>query len=141
MATQQLETTELADLLSRPGVHRNLCEGTLVEHSIRRGETKLASNGALCGYTGKHTGRSPKDKFVVKDSSNEGLVHWGPVNQPFEPARFDALYGRMLDYLRTRDELFIQDLFPGAVSTYWLSIRVINQLARYYPFDLHLIGR
>src|SRR5438270_38197 len=141
MATQQLETTELADLLSRPGVHRNLCEGTLVEHSIRRGETKLASNGALCGYTGKHTGRSPKDKFVVKDSSNEGLVHWGPVNQPFEPARFDALYGRMLDYLRSRDELFIQDLFAGADSTYRLPIRVINELAWHNLFVRQLFVR
>ena len=130
MATQQLETADLADLVARHGVHRNLCEGALVEHSIRRGETRLASNGALCGFTGKHTGRAPKDKFLVKDSANEGLVHWGPVNQPFDAAKFDALYARVLDYLRSRDQLFVQDLYAGADSTYRLRIRVINALAK-----------
>src|SRR5947199_9907580 len=105
MATQTEIRTELTELASREGVHHNLCEGALVEHSIRRGETRLASNGALVGYTGKHTGRSPKDKFTVRDNTTEKLVHWGSVNQPFEPEKFDALYNRVIDYLRSRDEL------------------------------------
>src|SRR5437588_10132574 len=125
MATQ-LEASEIIDLISREGVHRNLCEGALVEHSIRRGETRLASNGAVVGYTGKHTGRTPKDKFTVRDSSTESLVHWGAVNQPFEPEKFDALYERVLDYLRGR-ELFVQDLYAGAEATYRLPIRVGNE--------------
>src|SRR5215831_14986497 len=100
MATQQqVETSELADLISRPGVHHNLCEGALVEHAIRRGEAQLSSNGALCAYTGKNTGRAPKDKFTVKDSITESQVFWGAVNQPFDTARFDALYARVMDYL------------------------------------------
>ena len=141
MATQQLETTDLADLLARDGVHRNLCEGALVEHSIRRGETRLAVNGALCGYTGKHTGRAPKDKFLVKDSANEALVHWGPVNQPFDGEKFDALYGRVLDYLRSKDQLFVQDLYAGADPTYRLPIRVINELAWHNLFVHQLFIR
>jgi phosphoenolpyruvate carboxykinase (ATP) len=142
MATQQqLETSDLADLISREGVHHNLCEGALVEHAIRRGEAQLASNGALCAYTGKNTGRAPKDKFTVKDSITESKVHWGPVNQTFDPEKFDALYARVMEYLRDRDALFVQDLYAGADSTYRLPIRVVNELAWHNLFARQLFVR
>src|SRR5437868_11323477 len=80
----------LAELLRHNHVHRNLRSAVLVEHAIRRDEARLASNGALVAYTGR-TGRSPKDKFTIKDRVTANQVHWGSVNQPFDADRFDAL--------------------------------------------------
>src|SRR5438445_3874957 len=113
-------TATLNDLNSlitkgKANVYYNLSVGALVEQSIRRGETHMASNGAIVGETGKRTGRSPKDKFIVKDALTADKVNWGPVNQPFTSEQFDALYGRVLEYLATKD-LFVQQLFAGADS-------------------------
>src|SRR5579859_7940514 len=123
MATQTDIRNELNELIGHAGVHRNLFAGALVEHAIRRGEGRLASNGALVAYTGKHTGRSPKDKFVVKDATTENKVAWGAVNQPLDPEKFDALFERVVEYLRVR-EIFVQDLDAGADTAYRLPIRV-----------------
>src|SRR5438132_3945074 len=128
MATQTEVQSELKELVSRRDVHRNLYEGALVEHAIRRGEGRLASNGALVALTGKHTGRSPKDKFVVRDAVTENKVAWGAVNQPLDPEKFDALLGRVLDHLRDC-EVFVHDLYAGADPGYRLPIRVINEFA------------
>ena len=111
MATQTEVLSELKELISRPGVHRNLLEGALVEHAIRRDEGRLASNGAIVAYTGKHTGRSPQDKFTVKDSITAEKVAWGNVNLPFDADKFDALFDRVVGYLRQR-ELFVQEYPP-----------------------------
>jgi len=131
---------EVEDLLRRPKVHRNLLPGALVEHAIRRGEGHLASNGALVSDTGKRTGRSPKDKFTVKDSLTASSVHWGAVNLPFSPEKFDALYRRVLDYLK-QQELYVQDLFAGADQRYRLRIRMINELAWHNLFVRQLFVR
>ncbi|HET6934196.1 MAG TPA: phosphoenolpyruvate carboxykinase (ATP), partial [Candidatus Angelobacter sp.] len=131
----------LETLLKTTKVHRNLHSGLLVEHAIRRGEGLLADNGALVGYTGKFTGRTPKDKFTVKDSITENLVHWGDVNQPFDPEKFDALFERVLEFMRQRDELFVQDLYAGADRKYRLPIRVINQYAWHNLFVRALFVR
>src|SRR6185369_16737594 len=90
----------LETLLKINTVYRNLHSGILVEHAIRKGEGLLADNGALVGYTGKYTGRTPKDKFTVKDDITRDLVNWGDVNQAFDPEKFDALFERVLEYLR-----------------------------------------
>ena len=74
----------LETLLKSNKVHRNLYSGVLVEQAIRRGEGLLADNGALVAYTGKYTGRSPKDKFIVRDELTDSTIHWGTVNQPIE---------------------------------------------------------
>jgi phosphoenolpyruvate carboxykinase (ATP) len=140
MATQTEVQSELKELVSRRGVHRNLYEGALVEHAIRRGEGRLASNGALVAYTGKHTGRSPKDKFVVKDATTESKVAWGAVNRPLDPDKFDALFEHVMHYLRGR-ELFVQDLFAGADATYRLPIRVVNEFAWHNLFVRQLFVR
>ncbi len=122
-------TSALETLLKSSKVHRNLHSSLLVEHAIRRGEALLADNGALVGYTGKFTGRTPKDKFTVKDSVTTDLVHWGDVNQAFDSEKFDALFERVLEFMRRRDELFVQDLYSGADSRYRLPVRIINQYA------------
>ena len=85
MATQTEIVNELNELLRRPNVHRNLFEGALVEHAIRRGEARLASNGALVAYTQPRTGRSPKDKFVVQDAATANKVAWGPKKVQMKP--------------------------------------------------------
>src|SRR5437763_7751493 len=131
----------LNQLISRPNVYRNLHPAVLVEHSLCRGEgTRLASNGALVGWTGKRTGRSPKDKFTVKDARTAEKVYWGDVNQAFEPEKFDALYRRVLEHLKGR-ELFTQDLFAGADPEYRLPIRLVCEFAWHSLFVRELFIR
>ena len=134
-------TQELNQLMQGEKVHRNLHPSALVERSLCRGEgTRLASNGALVGWTGKRTGRSPKDKFTVKDPRTADKVYWGEVNQAFEPEKFDALYRRVLEHLKGR-ELFTQDLFAGADPEYRLPIRTINEFAWHNLFVRQLFIR
>src|SRR5260370_13242826 len=121
-------TSAVESLLKTKKVHRNLHSGPLVEHAVRRGEGHLADNGAFAAYTGKFTGRTPNDRFTVKDSTTADLVNWGEINQPFDPVKFDVLFQRVLHYLRDR-ELFLQDLYAGADPNYRMPIRVINNLA------------
>ncbi|HLK53778.1 MAG TPA: phosphoenolpyruvate carboxykinase (ATP) [Candidatus Angelobacter sp.] len=130
----------LETLLKNNKVHRNLHSGVLVEHAVRRGEGLLADNGALVAYTGKYTGRSPKDKFTVKDPVTAELVNWGDVNQPFDPEKFDALYDRVVASLQGK-ELFVQDLYAGADSKYRLPVRVINEYAWHNLFVRALFVR
>jgi phosphoenolpyruvate carboxykinase (ATP) len=132
--------TAIAALVHGKDVHRNLPAGALVEHAIRRSEGRLASNGSLVSDTGKRTGRSPKDKFTVKDEITAERVDWGSVNQPFDAAKFDALCDRAVDYLANRT-LYIQDLFAGADPLYRLPIRVINELAWHNLFVRQLFVR
>ena len=95
--------------------HWNLAPGALYEHAIRRCEAELAAHGALVARTGAHTGRSPNDKFIVRDRQTEDGVSWGTVNRPFEAARFQAIKTRLFDYLAGR-ELYVLDCFAGADS-------------------------
>src|SRR5437660_8723756 len=127
--TTILDSAAVLDtLLNSSKVYRNLRSGPLVEHSIRREEGLLADNGALVAYTGKYTGRAPKDKFTVKDTATSDRINWGDVNQPFDPEKFDALFERLVEFMRGR-ELFVQDLYAGADPQYRLPVRVINQYA------------
>jgi phosphoenolpyruvate carboxykinase (ATP) len=112
---------------SRP-IHRNLGTAALYEHAIRRGEGELAVGGPLSCKTGAHTGRSPNDKFVVREPSSEAHVAWGKVNRPIEPAQFEALKRDMLAHLSDR-ELYVQDLYAGADPKFRLPVRFIHELA------------
>ncbi len=118
----------------------NLGTAQLIEKAIQRREGLLASGGALVVRTGDHTGRSPKDKFVVRDETTESSVNWGPVNQPFTPQAFDWLYGKLLAYLQARD-LYVQDCFAGADPEYHLPIRVITERAWHNLFARQLFVR
>ncbi len=115
-------------LLKNNPVHRNLHSGILAEHAIRRGESQLADNGALVSYTGKFTGRTPKDKYTVKDAITTDLVNWGEINLAFDPEKFDALFERVTGFLRGR-KLYVQDVFAGADPAYRLPVQFITQYA------------
>src|SRR5947209_12062340 len=138
MATT-LHISDVAELLSEGRTHFNLCPGPLVEHSIRRHEVSLAANGAIVGYTNR-TGRSPKDKFIIRDEMTERTVHWGAVNAPLEPEKFDALYAPVMEHLRGRD-LYVQDLFCGADPAYRLPLRIVNEYAWHNLFVRQLFIR
>ncbi len=135
-----LQTPEVSQLLGGDKVHRNLYPAPLAEAALRRDEAELAARGSLVAGTGKRTGRSPKDKFTIKDAVTENKVAWGSANQPFSSDKFDALYERVLDYLKGK-ELFVQDLYCGADPKYRLPIQVINEYAWHNLFVRQLFIR
>jgi phosphoenolpyruvate carboxykinase (ATP) len=109
-------------------VYWNLSTPALYEEVVRRREGLVAHLGPLVVRTGHHTGRSPNDKFIVREPSSEGNIWWGNVNRPFTPERFDHLYARLLAYLQLKD-VYVQDCFAGADPEYRVPIRVITESA------------
>ncbi len=109
-------------------LYYNLTRGELYEEALRRNEAKLASTGPLVVDTRPYTGRSPNDKFIVREKNSEDLVDWGKVNVPFESSKFDALYTRLTQYLQGKD-VFLQDLYVCADPTYRTNLRVITDRA------------
>lgn len=115
--------------IKHPGrIYRNLSVPQLIEHALARGEGQLASNGALCVQTGKYTGRSPHDKFIVAESSTESEVHWNKVNVPISEENFLRLYHQLLSYVQGRD-LYIFDGYVGADPKHRMGVRIINEFA------------
>jgi phosphoenolpyruvate carboxykinase (ATP) len=106
-------------------VYWNLSPSALVEETIRRGLGTLSAHGALVVDTGKHTGRSPNDKFIVEEPTSKGNIDWGKVNRPFPEAAFDRLHARMTAYMQGRD-LFVLEAKGGAASGYGLPLRVVT---------------
>jgi len=106
----------------------NLTAPALYEHAVRRREGMIVDGGPLNVITVPHTGRSPQDKFVVREPSSEQHIWWGAHNKPIDPASFDRLHKRMLQYLHGK-ELFVQDLFVGADPLYRRHVRVITEHA------------
>src|SRR5579859_2812429 len=133
-------SNSLKSLIDRPNTHKNLPAALLVEQSLCRKEGFLASNGALAAETGKRTGRSTKDKYIVKDEITASKVNWGTVNQAFDPNKFEALYNRVLDHLKSKD-LYVQQLFAGADPKYRLPIQVVNEYAWHNLFVKQLFVR
>lgn len=121
--------------LSDYGLHHtaisywNLTPAELVEHTIQRGLGELADSGALVVDTGKFKGRAPKDKFTVKDAKTANTVDWNNFNFPIEGEKFDALYVRVMDYLKDKD-IWVRDCQACADPEYNINIRVINE----YPW-------
>jgi phosphoenolpyruvate carboxykinase (ATP) len=114
------------DLVNPGRIHWNLPMSALYEAAIRRGEAVLAEDGPLLVQTGRHTGRSPKDRFIVREPSSEGVIEWGEINRPIEPAVFEALRTRVQAYLQGR-ELYVTDCHAGADERYRVPIRVISE--------------
>ncbi|HET6978205.1 MAG TPA: phosphoenolpyruvate carboxykinase [Pyrinomonadaceae bacterium] len=109
-------------------VYWNLNAPELYEEIARREEAVLSNHGAMIVDTGEHTGRAAKDKAIVREPGSEDKVFWGDVNKDFSQEKFNALKERMMAHAKGRD-LFVQDTFVGADSTYRLPIRVVNELA------------
>lgn len=112
----------------------------LIEQSLLRNEGKLTDSGALMADTGKFTGRSPKDRYIVLDEKTSDAVWWGDINIPLEPSRFDALLEKMKSYLEDKD-LFVRDVYAGADPDYRLKIRVINTWAWHNLFCSNMFLR
>ncbi|HBY68877.1 MAG TPA: phosphoenolpyruvate carboxykinase (ATP), partial [Flavobacteriaceae bacterium] len=111
-------------------VNYQLSSEELHNETIQKGQGKEASSGALAVNTGEFTGRSPKDRFIVKDEVTEDKVWWGDINIPFDASKFDALYEKVTDYLSEK-EIYVRDSYACAHDDYQLNIRVINE----YPWS------
>jgi len=120
-------------------VRWNYMTPALYEHAIRANEGLLAG-GPLVVRTGDHTGRSPKDKFVVQEPSSEQQIWWGDVNRPFPRDRFEELHRRMLAYLQGRG-IFVQDLYAGADPRFRIPIRVVTEHAWHSLFARNMFIR
>lgn len=105
-------------------IYRNNSIPELIEFAIKRDEGVLSDTGAFVVNTGKYTGRSPKDRFIVKDNITKDKINWGNINLPIDVQVFDKIYKGVLEYLKGKD-LFIFDGFVGALREYTLPIRVI----------------
>jgi phosphoenolpyruvate carboxykinase (ATP) len=119
-------------------VHWNLTEAVLYEHAVRRNEGLIAADGPLVCRTGQHTGRSPNDKFIVREPSSEQHIAWGGPNRPMSTEQFDRLHQDMLTALRG-SELFVQDCYAGADPRYRLRVRVITEFAWHSLFARNLL--
>ena len=112
-----------------PGkLYKNLTVEDLVSHSVSNSEGKLVSTGSLAVKTGKYTGRSPDDRFIVKDELTKDTVDWGKINHPIAPDKFDGIFERLKQHLEGKD-LYVFDGFVGADPETRLPIRVINDRA------------
>lgn len=111
---------------SEAEVFWDLSTPQLVEHTLRRGEGILAHQGPLAVETVPYTGRSPRDKFIVREADTEEDIWWGEVNHPIETDVYEALYDRVTEYLGKRD-LYVQDVYAGADPRYRLAVRVITE--------------
>ena len=108
-------------------VHWNLSPARLYEESLRKGDGEIVHMGAISAGTAPHTGRSPNDRFVVRDDVTEDVVDWGKVNVPLSTEHFDALRGDIIDYLQERDDLYVRDARAGADERHGLDVRVITE--------------
>ena len=121
-------------------VYRNLSPVELIEHALERGEGVLTNTGALSVETGRYTGRSPKDKFIVDIPEVHDEICWGSVNVPIKEEKYDHIYQRMTAYLQNRD-LYVFDGYAGADVKFSLPIRVITELAWQNLFAHQLLIR
>lgn len=122
-------------------VHWNLLPAELIQAAIRRGEGELADMGPFVGVTSPHTGRSPNDKFVVRETETERDVDWGKVNQPMTADHYRTLKADVQNYLNHAKELFIEDLYCGADPAYRLSVRYVSPNAWHMAFVRNMFIR
>src|SRR6187401_879462 len=111
-------------LLLKNKVHYQLSPGELIQDTLRIGEGVLNDTGALVINTGEFTGRSPKDKFTVKDETTADSIHWNEFNIPLEPRYFDIIFKKISAYLEKLPEIWIRDCYACADPRYRLNVRV-----------------
>ena len=142
-----LTTASLSFPLDRQGIdtkamiHANLGTAPLVEHAIANAEGLLAAQGPFVVETGSHTGRSAKDKFIVRDAETEDTVWWGDVNVSMTPENFAALKADFFAALGDKETLYVADLFGGSQPEHRVNVRVINELAWHNLFIRTLLVR
>jgi phosphoenolpyruvate carboxykinase (ATP) len=134
-------SNELSTLLKGSNVQVQLSVPQLVEKVLNRNEGLLTSTGAVRATTGKYTGRSPKDKFIVEEESVKEKIDWGSVNQPISEESFTKLYSKVLNFLKEKEEVFVFKGFAGADKKYRLPIQVINEYAWHNLFAHQLFIR
>ena len=127
-------------IIGPKAVYRNLTPAALTEAALRRGEGSLSKTGALVVTTGKYTGRSPNDKFIVDTEGVHNEIAWGKVNKPISREKFDAIKGKVAAYLQGR-EIFIFDGYAGADPKYTKKFRIVNELASQNLFIHQLLIR
>lgn len=112
----------------------------IYEHAIANGEGEITAPGAFNAVTSPHTGRSPLDKFIVREPGSEKDVEWGDVNRPINEATFDAMHQKVIAYLNKKDKLYTRDLFACADPKYRLAVRFVSEKA-WYTLFLHNMFR
>ena len=131
---------EKLGIIAPKAVYRNLGPAQLTEAALRLGEGKLSNTGALVVTTGKYTGRSPNDKFIVDTPAIHDDIAWGKVNRPISKEKFDAIKGKLCAYLQGR-EIFIFDGFAGADPKHTKKFRIVNEMASQNLFIHQLLIR
>ncbi|QQZ10549.1 phosphoenolpyruvate carboxykinase (ATP) [Heyndrickxia vini] len=131
----------LTNVLAGKNILTQLAVPQLVEKVLKRGEGILTSTGAVRAETGKYTGRSPKDKYIVEEASTKDAIDWGSVNQPISEESFDKLYTKVINYLQEQNEVFVFKGFAGADKRTQLPIQVVNEYAWHNLFAHQLFIR
>ena len=131
---------EAQGVVNAKDVHWNLTTEPLYEATIKGNHGKLSIGGALVVDTGKHTGRSPNDKFLVEEPSSKDDIWWGPINKPTDEASFENLHRQILSYYQGR-ELYVQDVYAGADTAHRLRVRVITDVPWHSLFARNMFIR
>ena len=121
-------------------IYENISIDKLIEESLSRGEGEIAANGALLVKTGKRTGRSPLDRFIVKDETTSSEVDWGDVNKPFDQDKFSALWTKVEGYLSQKDT-FVSDLHVGEHSEFYVPVTIKTEWAWHNLFGRQMFIR
>ncbi len=138
--TMSRKALEGYGLVNLANIYSNLAPAVLVEHALARKEGELAANGAFAATTGVHTGRSPKDKFIVSNEGYAPKIWWGDINQPMSREKFEAVRGSLAAYLQGRD-VYVLDAAAGADPKYRIPVQVITELAWHNLFARQLFLR
>ena len=128
------------DITTSRNIFWNLHPAEIIEHALVNKEGVLTDSGALMVDTGTFTGRSPKDRFIVKDSKTANTVWWGDINIPFDEDKFESLYSKMTQFLKNKN-LYVREAFAGADVQYRLKLKIINTLAWHNLFCFNMFLR
>lgn len=128
-------------IINPKNIYRNLDSKKLIEFAVSNKEGILSNSGSLCVTTGKYTGRSPNDKFIVDSNGVHKEIAWGKINKPISQEKFNALWEKAISYLNSLNTLYVFDGFAGADPSYTMSFRVINEFASQNLFIKNLLIR